>query len=313
LIYVSTSGGIYSVAMADGAYEQLGQLEGFGPALLPPALAGDQLYLVDLQGLLIRFDLSEGGEHWRVETAGLSQNAASPEGERVLLAVAQPDGVVASAFETATGRPLWQQKVEPSASGGTTSLLEAGRFYFTAGALHVLDAATGESLWVSSGSFAPSQIIILDDWIYSIGHDENEWALAAWDKATGESRLFKAVEFEGFPNLLGGLAGGAGRLVLLLQDGTLVTFDAASGAELWRQAPAGAPAGAPVIYQDVILLLTKGNHLIARSLEDGHLLGDFTLASDTGLQDFSSARPLVIDGELYAAFYQTPFGLRLKE
>lgn len=312
LIYVSTFGGIYRVALADGSFEELGQLD-FGPVLIPPALAGDNLYLVDIQGLLLMFDLAEGRERWRVETAGLSWSPVSLDDDRAFLAVAQADSVTAYSLDPATGQVIWQQAVEPSPTGASASLLDAGRFYFTAGALHALDAATGQPLWASSEAFIPTQIIILDDWIYSVGQGESGWTLAAWDKATGEGRLLATIELPGFPNLLGGLAGGAGRLALLLQDGTLLAFDAGSGAELWRQAAVGDPAGPPVIDQGVVLLVTRHNHLIARSLEDGHLLGDFSMASDTGLQDYSAATPLVFNGELYAAFYQTPFVLPLKE
>lgn len=312
LIYVSTFGGLYSVGLADGSYETLGQLD-FGPVLIPPALAGDNLYLIDVQGFVLVFDLAERRARWQAETAGRSWSAASPDGERTLLAVAQADGVTAYAFETATGQIIWQQAVEPSPIGASASLLHAGRFYFTAGALHVLDAASGRPLWRSGEPLIPTQIIVLDDWIYTVGQDEAGWALAAWELATGEAKVMAPLELPTFPNLLGSLAGQGGRLALLLQDGTLLAFDAASGAELWRQAAVGEPAGPPVIYQGAVLLQTRDNHLIARSLDDGHLLGDFTLASDTGRQDYSAAAPLLIDGELYAAFYQTPFVLQMKE
>lgn len=313
LIFVTISGGLYSIDSAGGRHERLGALADIGLVLTPPALSGDTLYVVDFEGALIAFDVRARRERWRAATGGLTSSAPSVDGGRVLLSAANDDGTTAYAFDAASGNELWRQSRDPALGGSSASVLHDGRFFFGAERLYAVDPATSDALWASEELFLPFQLVVLDDLIYSVGGAGNNWQLAAWDPATGENRLFETIDLPTFPNFLGGLAGGSGRVAVLPQDGTLLAFDAASGAEVWRQAPLDEPRGSPLVQGDTVFYLTKRNRLIARALDDGRLLGEFTIANETGTQDFSAASPVIARGRLYGAFYQYAFALELKE
>ena len=68
-----------------------------------------------------------------------------------------------------------------------------------------------------------------------------------------------------------------------------------------------------MVFGGAALVITQDNHLLARSLADGRLLGDFALQNTGGSLLDSAMAPLVSDGRLYAAFYQSLFALTLKE
>jgi outer membrane protein assembly factor BamB len=277
--------------------------------LVPPAATGDDLYVVDQNGLLIAFDLQGGAERWRAELGGTTWSAPSVADGRVLVSVGSEKLVTAMAFDAGSGRLLWKKVFDTPVSIGSRSLLHDGRFLFTGSALYAL-----EQLWVTTDQVLPVQFAILGQRIYGVGFDTSgEVALVAWDSATGRHSLSARIELPEIVNLRGEPVVGAGRVVLTLVDGTMIAFDITSGAEVWRQAATDEPRGTPAVYKDIVLLVTKHNRLLARALDDGRLLGEFTIPADTSVQDFSALAPLVHDGRLYAAFYRTAFALKLEE
>jgi outer membrane protein assembly factor BamB len=314
LIYVTTTGGVYDVSMADGSYKLLGQLAKHNGILAPPAVAGDDLYVVDQDGVLIAFDLRSGAERWRAETGGTTWSAPSVADGRVLVSVGSEKLVTALAFDAGNGRQLWKKAFDVAVNIGSSSLLHEGRFLFTANALYALDPASGKQIWVTTDRVLPLQFAIQNQRIYGVGFDARGRAIvAAWDGATGRRSLSATFELPQILQLRAAPAVGAGRLVLTLGDGMLIAFDTTSGAEVWRQAPTDEPRGAPAVYKDIILLITKHNRLIARALDDGRHRGEFTIPADTSVQDFSALAPLIHEGRLYAAFYRTAFALKLEE
>ena len=66
---------------------------------------------------------------------------------------------------------------------------------------------------------------------------------------------------------------------------------------------------------ETILYTSADNHLHARNLSDGHLVGDFasptTPMSPTDVD--GAMAPLLLEGTLYLAAYQEAFALKLRE
>jgi eukaryotic-like serine/threonine-protein kinase len=313
LIFVTIAGAVYRLAMSDGSYEQLGQITGGSNILTPPTVADGSVYVLDVRGALIAFDLRARQERWRAETGGFGLSRPKIADGRVLLAVSQGRVTSAYAFDAQSGRQLWRQPFEDSPTIGS-NLLHDGRFYVAAGALRALDPATGTVLWSTADAVAPDQIVQLDGVIYGIGYDnQGQPALIGWDASSGQQRMRTSIVIPTFPNLRGALVGGAERVAILLDDGTLLAYDTGSGAEAWRQPPISEPRGTPVIAGTAVLVVTKHNHLLAYALEDGRLLGDLTLPNENALQDFSSMAPLLLDQTIYLALGNTAVALDLKE
>lgn len=311
LVGVTYSGLVYSVSATDGGYRDHGRLGGDGPFLVPPAADGRALYAIDAGGTLLAFDLQQGRVRWRAPLGGITRSAPVLADGRVLVAVTDSVRTVAYAFDLASGEQVWRTRLAPSPTGAAYTLLHSGRFFVTAGALAALDPASGATVWSSAGPLIAVQLAAAGDTLYSFAYDGEGWVLAAWDAVSGEQRLSAPLDAPTFPNLAGGIAAGDGMIALLLNDRTLLALDAASGDERWRLRLGGGLRGPPVIHGGVVLVQTQRNHLLAYSLADGRLRGDFALIDDSSVSDTSAVAPLVSDGRLYVAFYQSLAALQL--
>ncbi len=231
----------------------------------------------------------------------------------MLLAATSGKTAIAAAFDAHSGRQLWRKRFDFALGIGSSALLYNGRFYLVADAVYALDPASGAPAWSANDGIRPFQITALDGAIYAVGFDSAfNPILAAWDAATGRRRLLPPLDLPAVPRLHDAIAGGAGRILLSLNDNTLLALDAVSGAERWRMRTASQLAGTPIVLGRAVLVITLDNHLLARALADGRLLGDFALQNTSGNELDSAMAPLVRDERLYAAFGRTAFALTLK-
>jgi outer membrane protein assembly factor BamB len=313
-IAVSSRGGVYAVTLADGSYDRLGQVSDIGAALLPPELAGDTLYLGDQFGDIVAFDLRERHERWRVDMGGRTFSPPAIADGRMLLAATSGKTAIAAAFDAPSGRRLWLKRFDFGFGLGSSGVLHDGRFYLAADTVYALDPTSGEVVWSAGEGVRPLQIAALDGTIYAVGFDSTfRPVLEGWDAVTGQQRLLTPLDLPALPRLHDGIATGSGHILLTLNDNTLLALDAVSGAERWRRRAASQLSGRPVVFGGAALVITQDNHLLARALADGRLLGDFALQNTGGSLLDSAMAPLVSDGRLYAAFYQSLFALTLKE
>lgn len=313
LVGISYDGLVYSVDLADGRFRDHGRLAGAGPYRVPPAADAGALYAIDQAGVLSAFDLRRGTVRWRAQLNGLTRSAPALVDGRVLVAASGDRSTLAYAFDAASGELLWRRRFAASPTGAAYSLLHDGRFFLTAGALQALDPASGADLWASGGPLIAVQLAAAGATVYSIGLDDEGWRLSAWNGASGAPRLSVPVDAPTYPNLAGGIAAGDGVVALLLADRTLLALDAGDGAERWRRTLGGGTRGAPLVAAGQVLVQDQRNHLLAYSAGAGRLAGDFALLDESGLSDTSAARPLVHDGRLYVAFYQSLAALELVE
>ncbi|NOK62911.1 MAG: hypothetical protein GFH27_549293n308 [Chloroflexi bacterium AL-W] len=313
LIYLTLNGSLYSVAMQDGNHELIGQLDHTDTIFTPPTIVNDTLYAIDNSGLLLAFDLTNREEAWRTETSGNTWSTPIIVDGRLLLAVLDGTQTTAYAFDTSDGSVLWQQALSASYTVIGASSLDEKYLYVAAGLLYALDPLSGKIAWESSESVLVQQFAVIDDTIYTVGLDRGVFRLSGWDKQTGQNVLSSPVTLPTFPKLFGGMLADTNRLVLVLQDGTTLAYDTTKSTEVWRQPPFNTPRGKPTLHDGMLLTQTADNHLIARSLDDGRLIGNFAIPGETSRLDLNGITPIIDDGYVYSGFYHTPFALELRE
>ena len=312
LIYITLNGKMYSVATQDGTHELIGQLEDMDAVFATPMIVNDTLYAIDNSGLLLAFDLVNGQELWRTDTGGNTWSTPAIVDGRLLVSVLAGTQTTAYAFDVTDGSILWQQELSSSYSIVGTSALDEDYFYVAAGSLYALDPSNGDIVWGSTESVQTQQFAIIDDRIYTVGLDGDAFTLTGWDKQTGQNVLSRSVMLPIFPKLFGGMLGEANRLVLVLQDGTTVAYDTTNGEEMWRQPPFNTPRGKPTLHDNMLLMQTADNHLIARTLDDGRLIGNFAIPGETSRLDLNGTAPIIDNSYVYSGFYHTSFALELR-
>ncbi|MEM8534948.1 MAG: PQQ-binding-like beta-propeller repeat protein, partial [Chloroflexota bacterium] len=285
LIYITLNSGIYSATIPDGSHELIGQLEDTGAILATPMIANDTLYAIDNSGVLLAFDLTNGQELWRSDTGGNTWSTPAIIDGRLLVSILADTQTTAYAFDVTDGNILWQQDLSSSFATIGTSALDEDLFYVAAESLYALDPSNGDIVWESSESVQVQQFAIIDDTIYTAGLDGEAFTLVGWDKQTGQNVLSKPITLPIFPKLFGGMLGEVNRLVLILQDGTTVAYNPTTGEEVWQQPPLNAPRGKSTIHNGMLLTQTADNHLLARSLDDGRLVGNFAIPGETSRLD----------------------------
>lgn len=194
-------------------------------------------------------------EAWR-QTVG--EGYASPvvaDGRVFVHSRRDPDEIV-SAFDLATGKPLWSARYQSAfnknqyatamSKGPFSTPLVAGGRVFTLGTSAVLsafDAATGELSWRKDWSkeidtsklftgTAMSPIIDGGLLIVHVG-DDGEGAFRALDPATGAERWSLPGHGPGYASPIVATLGGARQLVTMT-DKAVVAVDPATGKPLWQ-------------------------------------------------------------------------------
>jgi outer membrane protein assembly factor BamB len=312
LLAVTSNGRIYRVSAADGRSELLGQVSDIGVALLPPTLSGDVLIIGNQQGLVSAFDLAQRRERWRTQMQGLMFSAAAVTGDRVLLASTHDNQASAAAFDMKDGREIWRKTFAFALGGGSSALLHEGRYYLVADMIHALEPGTGDELWAERGAITPYQIAADGPRLYAVGYDLNfSTFVATFDAATGQRQALVQLDLASFPNLRGGISAGRGTVLLAIADREVLAVDPQNGAVRWHVREQENLGAAPIVYGDLALYSTLDSRILARSLDDGTLVGDFSLQDSSGSLLNSVMIPTIVGDRLYAAFYQQVFALEL--
>ncbi|HMA37900.1 MAG TPA: PQQ-binding-like beta-propeller repeat protein [Chloroflexia bacterium] len=241
-----------------------GPLEQGGP-YWPSALAydHDQVFSVNFDGILRAYDAASGTPRWSAKmpvqyafstpptayngvvyltgsgsgttlyavdesNGAILWQAASSDGSPAVndTAVFSAVGCGATAYEPRTGRVLWQQSEECTASDGAELVLHQDRVYIAAGRdrLYVLDAATGKQIQILAASSKPA-------FAGGQGFALNGATLQAFDTATNRVEWsFAGAGHLSGPPLVDDTA-------LYIQEGNQIhVLDPASGRELAKQA-----------------------------------------------------------------------------
>jgi outer membrane protein assembly factor BamB/predicted phosphodiesterase len=264
-----------------------------------PAIAGDTVVAVQLDGTVLGLDAGSGAIRWRSELgAGLPAEAAAifapPAADAGDVLVGNRRRI--AAISAADGAMLWTAETVPG--GRDSQSLSAvavgdgvvvGAFHRDLGGVIAWDRVTGVEQWRVEGALATAingSPVIADGVVHVVnGVDE----VIALDVATGVRRWQVKLDPTGFDwgnATVGTPAIARGVLVVPTLYGDLVALDPTTGFELWRHAAAPGPlrtthyrgageAGfesSPVITGDIVWAADTAATLAALDLHTGAVL-----------------------------------------
>jgi outer membrane protein assembly factor BamB len=314
LLYVSTYGQIFRVNRTNGDSTRLGTTE-IQLAYVPPIVVSDTLIAGNFFGQLTAFNLQTNSIQWQIDLNNATFTSVYGEGNHLLWAATVNDELIAYAFDLTTGTTVWQQPLPYALAATPSSILHHGTFYVGGDHLTALNPATGEILWQSTEPFLPLFLTALENEVYAMAITEDfETFVVGWDINSHTATTVIPYETDTLPALYGGMASGNGIVLLASETGNLTALDVASQSVWWQVSNGRGLQGMPLITTDTILYTSADNHLHARSLSDGALVGDFASpATPMSPSDVDgSMAPLLFEGMIYSAAYQEAFALKLR-
>jgi len=295
-IVVSSEGTVHAVNVQTGAAAWTSKL-GSEVGSATPLIIGGLAVIGDEAGVVHALDPAGGTERWRTTldgpipgalasssglviaaTRGGSAVALKPANGEVAWRTTLRAGVTRSiaatddaayfaldggwfvALRSADGTQLWEAQVASDGSGGTPTVA-GGLVYAAAGldtegvapALVALDSATGKERWryASPQAVAVYAPAVADGRAFAVAEDGTVVAL---DTSSGRTiwTLNTGAPNDAPPSLVGGT------LYVGDTNGSLIAFNAADGAELWRAPIVGVPYPAVVTHGLVFLGTNAG-------------------------------------------------------
>ncbi|MDN3639265.1 outer membrane protein assembly factor BamB [Simiduia curdlanivorans] len=267
-----------------------------------PAIEGDTIYAVDVEGEVFAFDKNKGKEQWSVEldqaiSAGVGLSA------RALLLGSYKGEIIALSKQD--GSELWRTVLssevvsEPTASAGVVvATTNDGRLYG-------LDGESGEIKWFFEsvqpvltlrGTSAP---VVRGDVVIA-GFDNGKvfafdihTGLIQWEQRVavpkGKTELERIVDIDGTPFLAGDI------LYAVSYQGRLMAFTSATGRPLWAE-EASSVQGPAADYSQVYIAgeqdkvqafssatgvkVWENNDLLRRKLSPPAVLGSYVAVAD---------------------------------
>ncbi|MFD9355441.1 PQQ-binding-like beta-propeller repeat protein [Streptomyces sp. NPDC060031] len=162
------------------------------------------------------------------------------------------------------GKEKWRL-ADVSPAAGVLALSEN---WFTvadeAGALHAFEASTGKPLWSAPDADAERLLAADESAVYLLTRD---WRLRCVETRNRTVRWTAPIPAGTVEKPGPRAAVGRDALVVSGTDGTVITFDTATGAQVWKAAGQAPSAMAPLIHKDIVYL--GGRSLTARVLRTG--------------------------------------------
>ncbi|MBU1347632.1 MAG: PQQ-binding-like beta-propeller repeat protein [Alphaproteobacteria bacterium] len=307
--FVSQGGGSLSggfgggVAVADGkvfvasGYRTMSALDAATGAMLwsqpvdvplhgAPTVAGNRVYVVDVDNQIIAFNTTTGLQDWSyrgIAEPARVMRASSPavSGDTVIAPFSSGE---VTALRAANGQPVWSEVL--SRTSRTSALSEirdiAGRpvisrgFVYAvshSGVMQAMDIRTGQAKWSLpvAGVNAP---LPAGDVVYVVSKSgeltliNRDSGAVYWTRDLNEGRVRQEGGFLGFfdrtvrPEWSGPILA-SNRLVLVNSDGEAVGFDPKTGAQI-ATVNLGAPAYiAPSAYNGALYVLTDAGELVS--------------------------------------------------
>ncbi|PUB13196.1 PQQ-like beta-propeller repeat protein [Yoonia sediminilitoris] len=285
---VSVAGGQVFVTTGFGDISALDSMTGTinwtqdldAPALSPPTINGDLVYVVARDSSGWALDVTNGRIRWQISNNPSTANfsgSASPATNGNIVVFPFPSGEVVATFPQG-GQRRWASAVTGDRLGRAAALVTditsdpvidgqrvyVGNFGGRTAALNLLD---GERIWTASeGAISPvwpvgNAVFLINDISQLVRLDaqsgEPVWRVALPD-IVGE-RKARQREFVGHYGPI--LAGG--RLIVASTDGLIRQFDPASGALVRTLALPGGAASHPVVAGQTLYVVSKSGQLHA--------------------------------------------------
>jgi outer membrane protein assembly factor BamB len=177
------------------------------------------------------------------------------------------------------------------------------------GQVTAVDAKTGERVWQHELKQHVSGGVGLGDGLVLVATSEGE--VIALDEGSGEPRWTSSVSSE----VLAPPQGAGGMVVVRSVDGKISGLSASDGARRWIY-ERGVPsltlrgAAAPAIYKGAVFAGFASGKVAANALDSGRVLWEASVGLPRGRNEIErlvdvDAQPLVSEGVLYAAAYQS--------
>lgn len=269
--------------------------------LFGPVVDDDLAYVVLANSdTIAAIDLADGREVWR--SPGPPGMASSPAASSGVLFVGSANGEMAT-LDAGRGTPVWHAQTgdevtEDFLAGENGVLYTVGRPRVALGlrgmALRALDSDTGSQLWhverESIGSIIESEgrpVVFLGSF-----SDQSGSLVEAFDASSGR-RLWAEPGTFALP--------AGNHLLMVRDDHTLLSLDAATGSERWsRRLPGGVSAPMTASEQSVYLAIEGG--LVSFDLDTGRIHWEIAL------QGSLLEAPVVLGSIVLAVVTPTPNG-----
>jgi len=241
-----------------------------------PVIAGDTIYVGDLDGTFHALDLETGATRWSftVEAAGFPSAAAVSTDPAAPLVVVGDDAGVVRAFDRDTGAVRWEHETEGEISGGPTILARPAGARLLVGSqdasLTCLDLASGTVAWtftITDQIRCAPTVVRTDagDRVLIAGCDGK---LHVVDAETGTA--VGAVAIDG-PT--GTTPAAAGPLALFgTEGGTFFAIDVAKSEVAWQKRGAGGGQSyrsSAAVADGLAIVGSRGRAVEAFALADG--------------------------------------------
>ena len=241
-----------------------------------PVIAGDTIYLGDLDGTFHALALADGATRWsfKAEAAGFAAAAAVSLDPALPLVVVGDDTGVVRAFDRTTGRLAWEYETDGEISGGPTILAGADGGRVLVGSqdasLSCLNLADGEQLWKHSIAdqirCSPTVARTDDgDRVFIAGCDGK---LHVIDAATGDETA--AVPIDGPTGTTPAARGG--RVFFGTEGGAFFAIDFLKAEPAWRVQPAAAAQAyrsSAALADGLVIVGSRGRAVEAFTAADG--------------------------------------------
>lgn len=227
-----------------------------GPAA-PPVIAGDQIFVVLLSGIVATHRITDGAEAWHVKLR--TDQPVAAEGPRVFVAA----GEMIHALDAASGSVLWR-----AATGAVTAPLVAQNGWLivaSASGLTAFRAEDGTTVWSRDTGAQRLRVTIEGDNLY-VPLDDGR--LLALDLRTGAERWKKHLAGARFSEVLAF----SDRVYAGSTDKFFYCFDADDGAWEWHTRLGAVLRGRPAAEGAHIFVTSVDNTLRAYDRNSGKLL-----------------------------------------
>lgn len=313
LLFVTTNGRVFRVNRMTGDTTLLGETK-LDLAYLPPMVADDTLITGNFFGELKAFDLSTNRVKWQIDLNTSAFTSAYIANQQVVWAATVENELVAYGFDLNTGETVWQQALPYALAAAPSALLYQGTFYVVGDSLTAMNPATGEVLWQSVEPFRPLFLTATGNTVYAMSiTDDFSSFVVGWDVNSHKATAIIPYAPTNLPSIYGGMASANGKVVLAADEGEITLIDGETRSVVWQTTNGTGILGSPLVRENEVLYITKDNHLHARRMEDGELIGDFTLQAVNAYSSQGTMTPVLVDETLYAGFYQNVFALPLRK
>ncbi len=251
-----------------------------------PTVSGSRVYVIDVDNLLIAFNVNTGQQDWAfrgiVEPARILR-ASSPAvtGDTVIAPFSSGE---VTAVRAATGQPVWQEVLSRTSRSSALSEIRdiAGRPVISrgvvyaishSGVLTAMDVRSGNAKWELpiAGVNAPLPV---GDVVYVVSKDgeltvvNRETGQVYWTRDLNEGRvrqeggLFGLFDRTVRPEWSGPILA-SNRLVLVNSDGEAVAYNPKTGEQTASIRLGGAAYIAPAAYDGMLYVLTDNGDLVS--------------------------------------------------